>query len=592
MGAIFGVYGTVSDREIEAMAACLEHRGRQKYVNRLTDELFLGSLDDQPEKNVSASEDFALACNIGQINNTELLDRTQNHGGGSIGSHPSALLLSIYAAFGPTGFDAVKGNFAFVLINREKREFIFGRDFFGSVPLYFSKLSGGGIAFATEYKALLCLSAVKRQVDLNSLQHLQCNKNIPPLKTLIKSIHAPTFGGVTIYDYFGRQMESHIMPPLSVKVENATEADTIKLLSSELTKAVKRQCKDNERIGIALSGGIDSISVACILRRLYPEREIHTFTAGNGPDDPEIITASQVAQHIKSIHHEVFTSVDLLKTELRKLIWHLEDPIARSEVIQLFEIGKIASEYVDVLISGQGADSLFGGMPRYKLLWLMKPLLKIQFLQKPLTEFYNRTQLGLKPISLLGSVFDWIYYRGRFPEVPTVLHAKLPRPITLPPVSPEFINMNMARGFQKGQYQDFPKYERCFGASGVQYRSAFCDESLARIVFSISDSLKIRRGVQKYILRKAMKSIVPDELLKTPKYMQTMRHDKVFSDTLDAICRTVLSKETVENRGFFTYADIENLQRRPSGKPYSRDVAMRIWTILTTEIWAQEFLDR
>lgn len=592
MGAIFGVYGAVSDQEIEAMAASLQHRGRQTHVSRLSDELFFGSVSDDPEKNIVVSEGFSLVCDIGQINRADSQSPVKAQGDDATTGHPSAVLLSTYTESGPAGFESVKGNYAFVLIDKARREIIFGRDFFGSVPLYFSKLSSGGIAFASEYKALLCLSSVNRQVDVDSLQHLQCNKSLPPLHTLIKNIQAPAFGGISIYDFAGHQLKSHLFPPLKVNVVKRTEEEAVKLLSSELIQAVKRQCGDDERIGIALSGGIDSISVACIIRSLYPDREIHSFTAGNAPDDPEIVTAARVARHINSVHHEIITSAELLKTQLRKLVWHLENPIARSEVMQLFEIGKIAGNYVDVIISGQGADSLFGGMPRYKLLWLMKPLLKIPLLRRPLTEFYNRTQLGLKPASLLGRALDWIYYRGKLPEVPTIINAKLPAPITLPPLAPEFVNINMARGFQKGQCSDFPKYERSFAASGVKYRSPFCDESFARTGFTISDSLKIHRGAQKYILRKAMKSIVPDELLEIPKYMQTMKHDTTFSDTLDEVCATVLSREAVEKRGFFNYSEIKNLQHRASGQAYSRDTAMRLWTIVVSEIWAQELLDK
>ena len=586
MAAIFGVYGPVTDQEIEAMAKSLAHRGNQTCTSRLSGELFFGAVSDSPENNIVDTDDYALVSDAGQLNGEAL--REEINGADDY----SALLLSLYEKSGPAGFASVKGNYAFVLIDKEKREISFGRDYFGSVPLYFSSLSGGGIAFASEYKALLCLKSVKRNVDLDALQHLQCNKNLPPLHTLIKSIQAPDFGGVSVYDYSGHLLSSHKASPLSVEVRTTSEADAIKRVSAALVESVGRQCRDDERIGIALSGGIDSISVACILRQLYPEREIHSFTAGNSVDDPEIVTAARVAKHIGSVHHEIITSADLLKTELRQLVWHLENPIARSEVMQLFEIGKIAGEYVDVLISGQGADSLFGGMPRYKLLWLIRPLLKLPLMRKPLTEFYNRTQLGLKPCSLLGKLFDKIYYRGKLPEVPAIKGAELPQPITLPPMSPEFVNINMARGFQKGQCSDYPKYERCFAVSGVSYRSPFCDEDFVRAGFTVSDSLKIHKGKQKYILRKAMKSIVPDELLEIPKYMQTMKHDDVFSDMLDELCIAELSRDAVEKRGFFVYTDIEKLQQRSAGQAYSRDVAMRLWTILVTEIWAQELLDK
>ena len=150
----------------------------------------------------------------------------------------------------------------------------------------------------------------------------------------------------------------------------------------------------------------------------------------------------------------------------------------------------------------------------------------------------------------------------------------------------------MARGFQNGQGQDFPKYERSFAAWGVGHRSPYCDVAFARAAYSISDSLKIRGRIQKYILRKAMSSVVPDEFLQVPKRMQTLRQDTVFADTLDELCSAVLSDSAVKNHGYFEYSAIEKLRRRSPGKPYRREAAMRLWTALTTELWAQEFLDR
>lgn len=592
MGALFGVIGAVPEAEVEEMAMRLQHRGARTFISRISDRLVLGSVATRPENQIHRSNGVSLVCDIGIINASELRKQVRRRHSDNSEISPAQLLHSLYLSGENTGLEQVSGIYAYVLVNEKKREITFGRDYFGSTPLFYSKLTGGGIAFASEYKALLCLRSVPRQVDLNALQHLQCNKSVPAPATLIKGIRSAAFGGITTFHDDGRKIDSHLFPCIQVKVKHRSENEAAQQLAHELTNAVKRQCADNERIGIALSGGIDSISIACILRNLYPEREIHTFTAGNSADDPEIVTANRVARHINSSHHEILTPADLLQTDLRRVIWHLEDPIARSEVMQLFKIGEAAGNHVDVIISGQGADSLFGGMPRYKLLWLIKPFLRLSMLRKPLTEFYNRTQLGLKPRSIAGRVLDLAYYRGKFPEVPQITGAKLPEPISLPPVSDEFVNINMARRFQRGQCQDFPKYERGFAAFGVQYRSAFCDESFARFAFTISDSLKIRRGRQKYILRKAMRSIVPDELLQAPKYMQTMRHDEQFSDILDAVSLSALGAKSTNHRGFFQTEDIEDLQRRCPGVLYSRDTAMRLWTILVTELWAQELLDK
>jgi asparagine synthase (glutamine-hydrolysing) len=527
------------------------------------------------------------------LNDADLRTRSDRPNGGPADDSRGELLLATYLARGPSGLEAADGNFAFALVDHDKREIAFGRDFFGSVPLYYTVLAGGDIAFASEYKALLSLTGMEAQVDLDMVQYLQCTRKLPPHRTLLSNVHAIRPGGVTRLNFDGRELETHLSPPLRVDVADRSESETAELVRSELKNALRRSCRDEERIGIALSGGIDSIAVACLVRELFPERDLHTFTAGNGPDDPELVTARRVAQKIGSRHHDVITTAELLGTELRSLVWHLEDPPAWCDALQLFEVGRAAGDHVDVLLSGQGADSLFGGMPRYRLLKLMKPFLRFPFLRRPLAEFYNLTQLGLNPKSAFGKALDWIYFRNSVPAVPAVRGAhSLPDPIELPPVGPEFVNAAMARGFQNGQCQDFPKYERSFAAWGVAHRTPYCDVGFARLAYSISDSLKIRGGVQKYILRKAMSSVVPDEFLQVPKRMQTLRQDTTFSDTLDELCSSVLSESAVKNRDFFEYSAIEKLRHRSPRKPYRREAAMRLWTALTTELWAQEFLDR
>jgi asparagine synthase (glutamine-hydrolysing) len=592
MGALAGVLGTVSDREIAAMVERQRHRGRRVHIARF-DGLTVASIANEPESRIRSAGRTAIVCDVGVLNDADLRARSSPPNGGLADDSPAELLLATYMAHGPSGLEAADGNFAFALVDHEKREIVLGRDFFGSAPLYYTILAGGEIAFASEYKALLSLSGMEPQVDLDMVQYLQCTRKLPPHRTLLSNVHAIRPGSVTRLNFDGRELETHLSPPLRVDVADRSESETAELVRSELKNALRRSCRDEERIGVALSGGIDSIAVACLVRELFPERDLHTFTAGNDPDDPELITARRVAQKIGARHHDVITTAELVSTELRSLVWHLEDPSAWCDALQLFEVGRAAGDHVDVLLSGQGADSLFGGMPRYKMLKLMKPFLRLPFLRKPLTEFYNLTQLGLKPKSPFGRALDWLYFRDSVPAVPAVRGAHgLPEPIELPAVGPEFVNAAMARGFQNGQCQDYPKYERSFAAWGVAHRSPYCDVAFARSVYSISDSLKIRGGIQKYILREAMRSVVPDEFLQVPKFMQTLRQDTAFSDTLDELCSAVLSDSAVKKRGYFDYSAIEKLRHRSPGKPYRREAAMRLWTALTTELWAQEFLDR
>jgi hypothetical protein len=212
-------------------------------------------------------------------------------------------------------------------------------------------------------------------------------------------------------------------------------------------------------------------------------------------------------------------------------------------------------------------------------------------LRVPLREFYGLTQYGREPRGVVGASLGRLYFGDRVPSVPAVRGAVQTPEISLPEFGPEFVNRYMARSFQHGQCQDSQKYERPLAAFGVGYRSPFADVGLARFAFALSDRLKIRWGVEKYVLRRALADVVPPEFLSRPKFPGIMAVDEAFSARLDELAAEVLSREAVEQRGWFSHAELRTLQRPGSQAPYSREGAMRLWTPLLTELWAQEFLD-
>jgi asparagine synthase (glutamine-hydrolysing) len=591
MGAIFGVLGCVPESEVKEMGRRLAHRGRSCRITRVDENMFLAAVGDSHDDSLLQEQERCLVCDATIYNVVDLHRRlVEWNAKNPLSDDPCSLINELYRVRGSSGIEEIDGDFAFVLIDRPKRQVIFGRDFFGVAPLYYVELAGGGLAFASEYKALLALSPVSVEVDLDMVQYLQCAKRLPLGRTLLRHVRAVLPGCVTQFDTNGKELSRHSFAPLKCNVEIHSESEAIELVRSRLTEAVRRRSQDFDKIGIALSGGIDSISMAFLFRHLYPDKEIHTFTSGSGAEDHEIATAARVAKKIGSVHHEVITPPALLRDGLAELVWHLEDPYSRSEALQLYEIGRSAANHFGVLFCAIGPDGLFAGMPKYKILWLMT---RFPPLRHSLGEFYNLTQLGLRPRSLLGRLMDWAKFRGSLPDVPRIRGASgLAQPIQFPPAGPDFLNRTMADGFQKGVCQSIQKFERGFAAWGVRYRSPFFDPKLVRSAYTISDTLKIKNGVQKYIFRRALAGIVSDEFLNIPKFPQRMKYDLAFSETLDRIADRWLSRERIERRGFFRQAEIARLRRRNLGEAYGDEWGMRIWTAVATEIWAEIFLDR
>jgi asparagine synthase (glutamine-hydrolysing) len=587
MSGIFGVIGETNSSTIEKMGKRLAHRGTESSITEISSTVRLGCVYFLPNRGIIQLNQFSAVADYIIFDSKETTNPANISGQGRISDEDS--LLAAYARSGADSLNITNGQFALAIWDSSKKELILARDYIGSVPLYYAHPTTGGIAFASEYKALLALDSIPAEPDLDMLQRLQHYKHLPSNKTLLKDIVSVPPGTVMAFSSDGQLKWSTKFPPLVLKIESISIDTASKTVSQAFLEAMKMQIAGLKTIGIALSGGIDSIGVAYACRQLNPDAELHTFTAGHGPTDPEMQTAKFVAQKIGAIHHEIVVAPQDVAKHLTSVVWHLENPIARTEALQFYNLGQEAGKYVDIVFTGAAADGLFAGMPKHKVLWLMHLL---PLLRKPLAEFYILTQSGKKPTTLLGKLFDKIYFRGNVPAVPRIKGSNYKTEIpTFPKNSKEFVNEILCETFQEGVSQWLPKIEKTMRAAGVNYASPFLDRTLIDTAFSIPSTHKIYRGKEKYILRRALRDLMPLELSHIPKFPMKMKHDTTFSDTLDTIADQVLSKEQVEKRGFFDFSEIYKLRQRPAGQPYSSEGAMRIWTALVTEIWAQEFID-
>jgi asparagine synthase (glutamine-hydrolysing) len=588
--AIYGALGQVTGKEIDEMGTRLLHRGKQQTTRRLSNELFFGcGTQTGLTSGFFTDGRYTIVADASIYNRDELKESLGSRGCELKTNDSEECLLSMYKVHGITGLNRINGDFGFAIWDQLSRELVLGRDYFGCSPLYYTRLHGGGLAFSSEYKALLALSAVSSVPDLDMIQHLQNCKKLPIGKTLFKDVYSVPPGSIVVLNETGARVRHAEMPKLNLSVSECSEREASQRIKEALIGAIERRIGSQRSIGIAV-GGIDSMALVCICRYLYPTAEIHTFTAGYGNRDDDLLNGSRVARAMNTTHHEIKTPPNLLRTSLPKLVWHLEDPYARSESLQLYEVARIASEFVPSLLSAQGADGLFGGMPKYKILPYVT---KAAFLKTPLQEFYNLTQIGVKPKSVVGQILDALYFRGTVAAVPKVIGTMyVPDAIAFPESEKEFINQMLISSFQSGVCQSIQKFDRSFAASGVRYLSPFYDRGLVQLAYSIPDSFKIKSGIEKYIFRKALDGIVPKTLLKTPKLPQRMNYDLAFSNTLDEVTDNYLSKSKVEARGFFLFSDIQRLKRRKGTKPYSAEGGMRLWTALLTELWGVEFLDK
>ncbi|KJS32215.1 MAG: hypothetical protein VR64_08980 [Desulfatitalea sp. BRH_c12] len=585
MNSIFGVSGQVLDSTLQQMGRRLIHRGGASKVHRLTHEAPVAFGVTGSESHLFSKNNFTIVADADIYNKEELHQFLVRKGISVRPESEAELLLALFQVDGVEGIEKINGDYAFAIWDGDNQLLTLVRDYCGCRPLFYAALpEGKGIAFASEYKALLTLPEISPEPDRDMLQCLQYHKKLPVGRTLFKGIRAVGPGSITMFSAAGQRVDHRKMTSVQPLAVLSNEAEAVAEVRNALTGAIKCRISHPERIGIALSGGIDSIGIAFICRHLFPDSEIHTFTAGSDTQDEELVVAERVSRSIRSIHHAVITLPGLMKDHLEKLVWHIEEPYARSESLQLFKIGEAAAPHVTSLLCGMEADALFAGMPRHKILWMMTkwPLFKDVF-----GEIYDLTQSGLQPASVMGKILSKSYFRHKIAPVPKVSGGSyVPVKTVFPSSNNQLVTTFLSNVFQGGACQDGQKLERTFAAWGVRYQSPFLDRNLIRTAFGISDQLKFKHGKNKYILRKALEKYVPEEFIHIPKKPQRMKYDLAFAKVLDDVATHYLGDG---RQGFFNPHDIVSLKKMKRNGAYPPETGMRLWTAVLTQIWYEQF---
>lgn len=259
----------------------------------------------------------------------------------------SEVLLHLYEELGPDMVYKLDGMFAFAIYS--KNDFLLARDPLGIKPLYYGKDSEGTLYFASEIKGLLQITDdVKEFPNGHFYTHTRGFER-----------------------YFRIKTEQEI---------SADEETLIEELEEKLSKAVQKRLMADVPLGVFLSGGLDSSLIAAMARK-YVDGELHSFAVGiKGSDD--LYYSRIVAQHLGTTHHVFeYTKEDVIKA-LPQVIYYLEsfDPALVRSAIPTYFVSRLASRYVKVVLSGEGADELFAGyeyLKRHKLKDINEELLRI-----------------------------------------------------------------------------------------------------------------------------------------------------------------------------------------------------------------------
>jgi asparagine synthase (glutamine-hydrolysing) len=584
MGAIFGILGEADRAELESMGARLAHRGAREVIWTVTDQVHLGQRvwPAGGENIAPPTRPIAFTGCVG--NQAEIATRLGCQDTRPIPSDAD-LVFELYHKLGAEGLRHIAGPFALALWDEGQRHLVLARDVSATSPLYFARV-GQRCLFASEYKALLAIGSVPARPNRDAIQYLHNTKYVQSDASCLADVF-PVPGGMWVQVSASGQV-AHRYEDLALPVSALPESAQADALRHSLIEAAGRQTRRYHSIGVALSAGLDSAITVAAVRHAGPEKNLHTFTTGFGPDDVALAEAAAVARHFGCLHHEVFFSSDDLSVLLPRTLWHMEDPIGREEKVFYYVLATEAAKHVSILLAGHNADALFGGMPRHLV---AKAAANVALTRGPLEELYYYTQTGARPKSLAGKILVRVYSKGEPVPPPRVRGAVAAPAGTALPRRVEQPLTALLRQSVLCEPNANSAIERIHAAASIPYNSLFIDPDVIRCSVTIPDRLKIRGIRQKHILRKACTGLLPDEMLRRKKGLLQLRHDKQFCDVLDELACTLLSPQAVAARALFEPSYVARIGRRPARGIYRSEQIYRLWSLLLTELWSRLFLD-
>jgi asparagine synthase (glutamine-hydrolysing) len=584
VGALYGILGAADHTEMRALGDRLAHRGREAAEWRAGRDLYLGIRGAR--RIVDVQEHGPVAFEGAIDNRGEIARLLRRRDAGAVGpAEDAGLVFELIDSLGVEGLARLAGQFAIAFWHGPERRLLLARDRIGYAPLYFTA-AGDRFAFASEYKALLALDGVMARPNRDALQVVHATGWASPGLTCLHGIF-PVAPGSCLEVQAGR-LSSRRYWDIAVRRAAGSESDHASRLRDSLLGALGRQVAGYGRIGISLSGGLDSALVAAGARGVAEGREIHTFSAGYGPDDHDLWNAARVAKALGTRHHAVVLDPQELGALLPWMVWHLEEPVGGEEAGYLFAAAREAGRHVTLVLTGFGLDGLFGGLARHRLARLA---LRYPALRTPLGELYDHAHRGVPPVSLGGRALSAAYFRGR--DVPA---ARLRGSAPLPPLLGVFrggdqpLSEFLRRDLIAMPYQS--SFERLYAGAGIRLGAPHTDPEFVETAFSIPDRLKMGRDGRRGILRKTCARLLPSSFGSEGKAGDRVAHELRRSDALDRMAVELLSPAAVLDRGLFEPAYVTELFRRARGQPYGAERSRRIWSLLLTEMWARTFLDR
>lgn len=623
----------VAESDLRQMLGMLRHRGPDEFGILLDGEVGLGNarlsiIDLSGGSQPIANEDETLwiVFNGEIFNYIELRSDLEARGHRFTTSSDTEVILHLYEEYGAQCFDKMNGQWGIAIWDTEKRRLLLSRDRLGVRPLFYTQV-GTTLLFASEIKAILSDSRVSAEIDPAVVDEIFRFWSALSPNTVFRGIKELPPGHFLIADRDSIQIErywaNHFPRKESVSANGHLQmGDVVERFRELLIDACRVRLRADVPVGSYLSGGLDSSTIAAVVRRYTSNRLVTFSIAFSDEKFDESEFQKQMAAHLGTDHHVVRATHADIGRVFPDVVWHTEIPIMRTAPAPMFLLSKLVRETnFKVVLTGEGADEFLAGYDIFKeakvrRFWAEQPDSKFRpLLLKRL--YPDITGLSQSGSEFLAAFFGeglsdvdspWYSHAIRWrnnrrtrrfladgnavAEKETLEKLALELPAEFKSWDPLARAQYLEISIFLSQYLLSSQGDRMGMAHSIEGRFPFLDVRLVEFCNSLDSRMKLRCLREKHLLKTAAEPWLPDIIRQRPKRpYRAPVHRSFFNANTPDYVRELLTPESIKEVGLFKYGPIEQLVRKiESGAGVGETDDMALAGILSTQLTHQLFV--
>jgi asparagine synthase (glutamine-hydrolysing) len=624
---VCGIVGTVFARPdrrpdqaiLEVMADRLIHRGPDEAGFAIRGPAGLGIrrlkiIDLDTGRQPMTGEDGStwVVLNGEIYNYRELTDRLRASGHVFRTRSDTEAIVHAWEVRGPDALEDLEGMFGLAVWHEPSQTLVLARDRLGVKPLYYAVLPDQ-IVFASELKAMLAHPAISRELDLDALSAYLAHEWVPPPRSIVRAVRKLAPGHRLVYTGGDAKVERW----WDVRYGGGSKDEIVGVahLAAALDLSVRQHLLADVPLGVFLSGGVDSATVAAIARAYVPGR-LQTFSIGfEDRSFDESAHARAVAGAFGTEHHEQVLGPRAALDLVDGLADLVDEPLGDASILPTYLLARFARRSVTVALSGDGGDEVFAGYPTYQAHRLARAWQRVPApLRRAAGAVVERLPVSHDNLSLdfklkrfvAGAMLDTVDRHAtwmgafrpdeqralltsdtlaRLSQAPSydALH-RLAEGVPASPWLNQVLYLDLKGYLAEGVLQ---KVDRASMACSLEVRVPLLDRRVVEVAALLPPHMKLRRFRTKHILKKTMRGRVPEAVLARPKKGFGVPLARWFRGELQPLLRDACEATALRRQGLFRSEAVARLlDEHAAGR---HDHRKKLYTLLVFLLWSRRY---